>query len=129
MRVLIADDDVDGGATLGVLFECAGWDVRVVRGGSEAVTLGRDFRPDFVILDINMPGMDGFEAADRMRQEVCAKAAVYVAYTALNADAMAGRMKTSSFDEYLQKPVEFARFEAIFASNISFDGQPSDQRR
>jgi CheY-like chemotaxis protein len=116
VRVLVADDDVDAGAILGLLFEFAGCDVRVVQSGYEAVALARDFRPDLVILDINMPGMDGFEAADMIRRQPCANEAVYVAHTALNADAIAGRMKTSSFDEYLQKPAEFARFEAIIAS-------------
>ena len=116
MRVLIADDDVDAAAALGLLFEFAGWETRVVHSGYEAVALAPEFRPDLVVLDINMPGIDGFQAADTMRKQPCANEAVYVAYSASNMDAVVERMKTSSFDEFLQKPTQFSRFEAIIAS-------------
>jgi two-component system, sensor histidine kinase len=126
MRVLIADDDVDGAEVLGLLFEWAGCDVRVVHSGYDAVLVAPKFKPDLIVLDINMPGMDGFEAAAALREQPSANEAVYVAHTSLTETAMTERAKnSSSFAHYVQKPSEFARFEAILASTPSRGSAPA----
>jgi CheY-like chemotaxis protein len=113
MRVLIADDDPDGADILGLLFEDAGCDVRVVNNGFEAIAVSPTFSPQLIVLDLGMPGMDGFETARRLRNEAASKDAVYVAYTALPRSTVVEQLQGSPFAFFVQKPSDFDRFEKI----------------
>lgn len=113
MRVLIADDDHDGADILGLLFEDAGCEVRVVHSGFEAIAVSPTFRPQLVVLDLGMPGMDGFEAARRLGNEASSKDAVFVAYTALPRSTVVEQFQGSPFAFFVQKPSDFDRFERI----------------
>jgi two-component system CheB/CheR fusion protein len=66
-RVLVVDDNVDGAESVAMLLEHAGHAVRTARDGTEALAVTGEFRPDIVLLDIGLPGMDGYEVARRLR--------------------------------------------------------------
>src|SRR5262249_52831389 len=66
-RVLVVDDNVDAAQTMGVLLEAAGHDVRLAHDGPGALEAARDYGPDVVLLDIGLPGMNGFEVAAGLR--------------------------------------------------------------
>jgi CheY-like chemotaxis protein len=69
LRVLIADDNRDSAESLGMLLEISGHEVFIVHDGLEALAMAADKRPDAALLDIGMPGMDGYEVAGRLRRE------------------------------------------------------------
>jgi CheY-like chemotaxis protein len=61
-----------------------GADVRALFSGEEAIEVAKDFRPRLVILDLNMPGLDGFETAEQLKQQEWAASSTFVAHTALD---------------------------------------------
>jgi CheY-like chemotaxis protein len=82
-RCLVVDDHHDGGDALGVYLTVLGLEVCVVLSGRAAIDIARAFKPRLVILDINMPGLDGFQTASRLKQQSWAKNALFVAHTGM----------------------------------------------
>src|SRR5262249_41559222 len=68
-RVLVVDDNVGAADSLALLLEMAGQEVRVAYDGPTALRVAREFHPEVVLLDIGMPGMNGYDVAYRMRRE------------------------------------------------------------
>ena len=73
----------DGAELVGEFLKVLGADVRVVYSGQAAIDIGPNFQPRMVVLDINMPGIDGFETCRRLRHQRWADDAVFVAYTGM----------------------------------------------
>ena len=113
VRVLVADDNPDAVEVMRYLFQSLGCDVEVASDGREAVEVAPKFEPELVVLDIEMPEMDGCQAARTLRQQAWAVGAVFVAYTAATGRQICDRIKKSGFQEYLSKPAPFERFEAL----------------
>ena len=67
-RVLIVDDNCDAADMVGALLEAYGCVIMVAYGGQQALAIADDFKPDVIFLDINMPDMDGYQAAAALRQ-------------------------------------------------------------
>lgn len=70
VRVLVADDSEDAANSLAMLLEISGYDVRVAWDGQAAVRVAEQWTPDAAILDINMPGLDGYEVAKVLRHRL-----------------------------------------------------------
>ena len=83
VRCLVVDDDRYGAETVGAFLEILGAEVQVAYGGQEAIDIASHFQPRLVVLDLNMPNMDGFETCRRLRQQSWSGHAVFVAYTGL----------------------------------------------
>ena len=81
LRVLVVDDNVDAAQSLGLLLEASGHDVRTAYDGPTALEAALDYRPNVVLLDIGLPGIDGFEVAKRLRQQPDLSGVVLVAMT------------------------------------------------
>ena len=78
-RVLVVDDNVDTAEGMARLLTFAGHAVRMAHNGPAAIAVAREHRPEFVLLDIGLPGMDGYEVAVHLRREECCQDAVLVA--------------------------------------------------
>ncbi len=106
-RILVVDDNVDAALSLvKVLTRLYGQDVRVAHEGVSALAKAREFRPDLVLLDIGLPGMDGYEVARQIRSSPECEAAVLVAVTGWGQDADRTRAREAGFDRHLVKPVD-----------------------
>jgi PAS domain S-box-containing protein len=116
VRVLVVDDNVDGAAGLAKLLKLLGHDVRVAHDGHAAVEAARDFRPEVVLLDIGLPGMDGYEVAGRLRAEECCKDALIIAVSGYGQPDDIRRSKEAGFDQHLVKPVNFEELMTLFAA-------------
>jgi CheY-like chemotaxis protein len=106
-RILIADDNADAADSLALLLRLSEYDTRATYDGQQAIDLARTFDPDLVILDLNMPVMDGFEAARRLR--VCPpwrKDIVLVALTGKTRAEDSEEVERAGFDFHLPKPVD-----------------------
>ena len=114
-RVLLVDDNVDAASTLSTLLEWNRHEVRVVHSGAEALAVVAQFRPEIIILDIGMAGMNGYEVAKAIRKMPGGGAYVLVALTGWGSVSDRARAKAAGFDEHLTKPVDVARIEAILA--------------
>src|SRR6185369_15594403 len=69
LRVLLVDDNPDLQASLASLLQGAGRDIRTAENGAKAVEMAKDWRPAVVFVDIHMPGLNGFQVAERLRKE------------------------------------------------------------
>ena len=114
-RVLIVDDNVDAAQSLALLLNVCGHDVRLAHDGPAAVEAARDYRPDLAIMDIGLPGFDGYEAAKRMRQHPVLQHAMLVAMTGYGQENDRLRSLAAGFDHHLVKPVNFDSVQEILA--------------
>lgn len=104
-RILIADDNEDAAETAADLLRLGGYDVLAVYGGRQAVDAARSFQPDVAILDINMPVMDGYEAAMELRrQQGTGRRLVLFALTGRTDPSDVERSRQAGFDRHLTKP-------------------------
>jgi CheY-like chemotaxis protein len=114
VKCLIVDDDFDGAQIVGELLAILGADVRVVNGGQEAIAIAARFKPRMVVLDLNMPVMDGFETCRRLRQQQWASDAVFIAYTGMPTPRVAAL--AAGFDRVVSKGDPPDVFETVLNS-------------
>ncbi len=105
-RILVVDDNVDTARGMARLLKLLGHEVAVAHDGHEAIEVAKEFSPEFVLLDIGLPGMDGYEVASRMRHEEYCKDAVIVAVSGYGQDEDRRRSKEAGFDHHLIKPLD-----------------------
>src|SRR5579872_6644168 len=106
-RVLIFDDNADAAASLASLLTLAGHEVRVAHAGPPGLELARQFRPAVVLLDIGLPGMDGYAVAAEMRKRPETARSILAAVSGYGQDADRRRSRAAGFDAHLLKPVNF----------------------
>jgi len=105
-RVLVVDDNRDAAESLGMLLEMEHCEVAVAFDGIQALETIEVFQPDIALLDIGMPGMDGYELARRVRATPRGRNLVLVALTGWGQADDKKRAADSGFDEHLTKPVD-----------------------
>ncbi len=112
-RVLVVDDVPDSADTLTTLLGVLGHEVRSAYDGRTALNVLRDFQPDMVILDIGMPGMDGYEVARMIRQDPASAGVKLVAMTGYGQEEDQKKAAEAGFDLHLTKPVALARLKKL----------------
>jgi PAS domain S-box-containing protein len=105
-RVLIVEDNVDAADSLVALLEVMGHRVRVANDGPRALEIARARPPDLMLVDIGLPGMDGYEVAREVRRDAALRDVVLVALTGYGRDEDRDRALAAGFDRHLVKPVE-----------------------
>ena len=105
-RILVADDLEDSAASLAMLLQLQGYEVRTAFDGAQAVQAARAFRPDIVLLDIAMPQLNGYEAARTILAESGERRPRMIALTGWGHEENRMRTKEAGFDHHLVKPVE-----------------------
>jgi PAS domain S-box-containing protein len=116
LRVLVVDDSVDAAQGIAMLLKVTGHDVRTAYDGPTALEAALDFHPNVVLLDIGLPGLDGFEVAKRLRQQPLLCSAVLVALTGYGQNSDRQRSQEAGFDHYLVKPANFSKLQQILAT-------------
>ncbi|MBI2891928.1 MAG: response regulator [Deltaproteobacteria bacterium] len=103
-RILVVDDNEDSADLMAEVLRGLGHDVRTALDGPTALDLAVDFRPQVALLDIGLPGMDGYEVARRLR-ELDDDVRV-IAVTGFSRDGDRARSLAAGFDAHLVKPVD-----------------------
>lgn len=101
------DDNEDAHAMVSALLAAVGHDTRVAVDGPHALEIAREFQPHIVLLDIGLPGLDGFHVAQRLRQITTCQQIPIIAITGYAAESDRERALRSGFSDYLAKPVDF----------------------
>lgn len=104
-RLLVVDDNRDAAESMSMLLEMWGHEVAFAFDGPSALQTAEQWRPEAVFLDIGLPGMDGYEVAERLRELPQAKGAVLVAITGYGQDDDRLRSRRAGIDHHLVKPV------------------------
>ena len=112
-RVLVVDDNVDAADSTAALLELWGHDARAVYDGETALEAAREMRPDVVLLDIGLPGMNGYEVAQRLRALPDVAIALLAAMTGYGQDEDRRRASAAGFDLHLTKPLDPSRLREI----------------
>lgn len=111
-RVLVVDDNVDAGELLGFALEQAGHRVEVSADPLQATKLAAEFSAEIAVLDIGMPGLDGFQVAAQMREHLGARAPQLIALTGYGQPEDTRRILAAGFGAHLVKPVDRSKLLA-----------------
>ncbi len=114
-RVLIVEDNSDAQQALADLLEIWGHQVDTASDGLEGTRKALALRPEVALIDIGLPGIDGFEVARRIRQDAAGKALMLVALTGYGAPEQRAKALESGFDLHLVKPVDPERLSALIS--------------
>lgn len=112
-RVLVADDDRDNADTLAQLLRERGNEVTAAYAGDAAVEAAAREKPDVALLDLGMPGMDGFEVCRRIRRQPSGRRMFMVALTGWGRPEDREQSRAAGFDEFLMKPIDIAVLEEL----------------
>ena len=115
-RILVVDDNVDAAESLGALLRCLGADVVTVHDGPAALEALRTEEPCAAVLDIGMPGMDGYEVARRVRAGPRGEHIQLIALTGWGNDEDRRRSREAGIDHHLVKPVDLNVLESLLAT-------------
>jgi chemotaxis methyl-accepting protein methylase/signal transduction histidine kinase/chemotaxis response regulator CheB len=117
-RVLVADDNIDGAVTLGMVLEMAGHEIQLAHTGKDAFDAAARFRPDIAILDIGMPDLSGYEVAKRIRHEAWGAGMRLIAVTGWGQEQDKRMAFAAGFDHHLTKPVDPERLGQLLGEPV-----------
>jgi signal transduction histidine kinase/CheY-like chemotaxis protein len=122
-RVLVVDDNADIAESLAGLLQDLGHTVRTAHAGPQALEVAREFRPELILLDIGLPGMDGYEVARRLRADPELSGLLVVALSGYGQEEDRRRAREAGFDEHLTKPVGLAALQPLLDRGRRDGGQ------
>jgi len=108
-RILIVDDAVDAATSLALLLQFEGHEITVRHDGLSGLAAYRSEKPDIVLLDLKMPGIDGYEVARRIRQQADSRDVTLIALTGWGHEEDRRHTQEAGFDHHLVKPINFAK--------------------
>jgi CheY-like chemotaxis protein len=115
-RILVVDDNVDAAESLGALLRCLGAEVTTVHDGPAAIEALRTQKPGAAVLDIGMPGMDGYELARRVRAAPHGADVTLIALTGWGNEDDRRRSRDAGIDHHLVKPVDLRLLQDLLAA-------------
>ena len=111
-RILVVDDNADAAETLAEALSYLGHEAKVAHDGERALELAAGFEPGVALLDIGLPGMDGYELAERLRT-LCGPRLILVAVTGYGQEADLARSRRIGFAHHLIKPVDIEEVQRL----------------
>jgi CheY-like chemotaxis protein len=115
-RVLVVDDNRDAAESLAMLLRIIGAQADVVYDGASALERLPDYRPHVVVLDLGMPGMDGYEVARRIRALPEHRATTLIALSGWGKEEDRRRSSAAGFDHHLIKPADFSTLQSLLGA-------------
>jgi signal transduction histidine kinase/CheY-like chemotaxis protein len=119
LRVLVVDDNVEGAESLAELLRLWGHEVEVAHDGPSGLAIAERARPEVVLLDIGLPGIDGYEVGRRLRASAATRDAKLVAVTGYGEQVHGGRLEEIGFDKLLVKPVRLPELEQLLRGGVT----------
>jgi PAS domain S-box-containing protein len=114
-RVLVVDDNHDMATGLAKLLTLLGHDVQTAFDGQTAIDLAITFRPEIVLLDIGLPGMNGYDVVRRLRTEDCCRNSLIIAITGYGQVEDIRKSKEAGFDHHMVKPIDYHALMTVMA--------------
>jgi CheY-like chemotaxis protein len=120
-RVLVVDDNVDAATSLAMLLNFQGHQAEAVYNGKDALERVGSFNPEVALLDIGLPGMNGYELAKRLRAMPQLEGVRLIALTGYGQADDRERAIAAGFDDHLVKPVDLPALEGTLAGGSGKD--------
>jgi signal transduction histidine kinase len=118
LRVLVVDDTIEVAQTIGWMLEEIGHDYHLVHDGRLALQAAKEYRPDAILLDIGLPGMDGYEVCRAFRKDEVFKAIPIIAQTGWGQDRDRASASAAGFNHHLVKPVRFEELDRVLRDTV-----------
>ena len=118
-KILIVEDNADNMFLTLMLLQSAGHTVLSATDAETALTLARDEQPNLILMDIQLPGMDGLEATALLKQGDTTRAIPVIAITALAMKGDEERIRAAGCDGYIAKPMRYQEFLATIAAQLA----------
>jgi CheY-like chemotaxis protein len=128
LRVLIVDDNIDAARTLGLMVDLLGMEQRIANDGPSALAMAPAFMPHVALLDIGMPGMDGYELAHRFRNDPRHAEMVLVAVTGWAGAQDRQQARNAGFVDHFRKPADITRLSALLEATRTRLRRQMDER-
>lgn len=116
--VLAVDDSVDNLTMISLFLQQSGYRVATATNGEEAIKVASLVKPDLIIMDLAMPGLDGLESTRKIRQDENLSSIPVIALTAFSTEGFRRAAHQTGFDGYLTKPVDFSRLDDLIGRLI-----------
>ena len=123
-RILVIDDNVDAADAITELLRMDGHDVRTLHGGADVLPTVHAFRPEVVLLDIGLPGKDGYQIAAELRADPALAGLTLIALTGYGLADDRRRTLEVGFDHHLVKPIDYDELVRLLASEATATGRP-----
>ncbi|MHB8736701.1 MAG: PAS domain-containing hybrid sensor histidine kinase/response regulator, partial [Terriglobales bacterium] len=118
-RILVVDDNVDAAESIAMILRLSGHEVRLVHNGPAALEAAEQYQPEAVVLDIGLPGMNGYEVAKRLRQHPNFRETLLIAVTGYGQEDDRRKSLEAGFNQHLVKPVDPTALQTLLASIAS----------
>jgi CheY-like chemotaxis protein len=118
LRILVVDDNVDAAETLCTILEMWGHEAHVAYNGQEALKLLPTIEPQTALLDIGLPGMNGYELAKAIRALPQSQSVFLVAITGYGDASAREHSLQAGFDHHMTKPVDLEALQALLIANL-----------
>ena len=122
-RVLVVDDHADSARSLAQVLACSGHAVLTATSGEQALALADDFQPEAIVIDIGLPGMDGFDLATQLRERPGMNRSLLLALSGMSLKQFRDNDSYSIFRHYLLKPT--SPYTIMYIIEHSLDDEPS----
>lgn len=129
LRLLVVDDNDDTAEMMSVLLTMAGHDVKIAHSGPAALEAAAVHRPDAIVLDIGLPGLDGYQVAQRLRQDPATRDVLLIAASGYGQESDRRRSREAGFDHHLVKPIDPRRLQEILAEVAEKAGRGRETAR
>jgi two-component system, cell cycle response regulator DivK len=126
-RILVVDDNPANLRLLRILLQGEAYDVRTAADGAEALAVVGEFHPRLILMDVQMPGMDGFEVTRRLKADAGTREIVIVALTASAMKGDEEKARAAGCDGYVSKPIDTRSLPAVIARHIEDPGARSPE--
>lgn len=113
LRIQVVDDNVDAATTLGMLLRLGGHTVQIAHEGRAGLAMIEETDPDVVLLDIGLPGLDGYEVARQIRASSTAQNVLLIAISGYGQDEDRRKAREAGFDHHLVKPIDFTSLSQL----------------
>jgi two-component system cell cycle response regulator DivK len=118
-KILIVEDNAANMTLAVFLLQSAGHTVLSATDAEAGLTLARNERPNLVVMDIQLPGMDGLDAIGLLKRDDATRAIPVIALTALAMKGDEERIRAAGCDDYIAKPMDYKKFLATIATQLA----------
>ena len=118
-RILVIEDNATNMRLATFLLQSAGHSVRAAKDAETGLTLAREEHPDLILMDIQLPGMDGLEATGQLKRDDATRAIPVIALTSLAMKGDEERIRAAGCDGYIAKPLAYRDFLTVISAQLA----------
>ena len=122
LSILVVDDNQDSACSMTLLLELQGHKVQVAHAGHTALRMAGECSPDVILLDIGMPGMNGYEVARQLRAQPAFTDTLLIAVTGYGRASDVKQTESAGFDHHLVKPIDYEKLQSLLAARAGRAG-------